>query len=63
MDSVDFPTCKPTRLPDYDYTQNGCYFVTVCVKSRKPILSRIVGGAEVVAPYIVRCHRCVETIG
>ena len=39
----NFPTRKPTRLQNYDYSQNGCYFVTVCVKNRKPILSTIVG--------------------
>lgn len=54
MDSVDFPTRKPTRLPHYDYSQNGCYFVTVCVKSRKPILSRIVGGDDLGAPKEIR---------
>lgn len=35
------PTRKPTRLQNYDYSQNGCYFVTVCVQDRKRILSKI----------------------
>lgn len=46
------PTRKPTRLQNYDYSQNGCYFVTVCVKNRKPILSTIVGGDALIAPQI-----------
>lgn len=46
------PTRKPTRLQNYDYSQNGCYFVTVCVKDRKPILSTIVGGDALIAPQI-----------
>ena len=46
------PTRKPTRLQNYDYSQNGCYFVTVCVKNRKPILSTIVGGDAFIAPQI-----------
>ena len=54
MDSVDFPTRKPTRLQYYDYSQNGCYFVTVCVQDRKPILSRIVGGDDLGAPKEIR---------
>ena len=29
MDAVEFPTRKPTRLQNYDYSQNGAYFVTV----------------------------------
>ena len=33
-----YPTRKPTRLPDYDYSQNGCYFVTVCVKDKQYLL-------------------------
>lgn len=38
---MDFPIRKPTRLQNYDYSQNGCYFVTVCVQDRKRILSKI----------------------
>jgi REP element-mobilizing transposase RayT len=26
---------KPLRLPQYDYSQNGAYFVTVCTEGRK----------------------------
>ena len=52
MDINVFPTRKPTRLQNYDYSQNGCYFVTVCVKNRKPILSTIVGGDALIAPQI-----------
>jgi putative transposase len=25
---------KSTRLPDYDYRQNGAYFITICTKNR-----------------------------
>lgn len=46
------PTRKPTRLQNYVYSQNGCYFVTVCVKDRRPILSTIVGGDALIAPQI-----------
>lgn len=34
---------KPNRIPEYDYNQNGAYFVTICTQGRKPILSTIVG--------------------
>ena len=54
VENPDFPTRKPTRLPKYDYSQNGCYFVTVCVQDRKPILSRIVGGDDLGAPKEIR---------
>ena len=32
------------RLPNYDYSSDGAYFITVCVKGRKQLLSRIIGG-------------------
>ncbi|MDD6659160.1 MAG: hypothetical protein PUE60_03715 [Eubacteriales bacterium] len=39
---------KPNRLTDYDYTQNGAYFITICVNDRKPILYSITVGANCV---------------
>ncbi len=36
-------TRKPNRLKNYDYSKSGTYFITICVKDRKPILSKIVG--------------------
>lgn len=38
-----FPRRKPLRLPQYDYTSAGAYFVTVCVKDRQPLLWDNVG--------------------
>ncbi len=32
-----FPRRKPNRLPHFDYTSNGAYFITVCTKDRRPI--------------------------
>jgi len=26
---------KPNRLRDYDYSQDGCYFITICTKDRR----------------------------
>lgn len=34
---------KRNRLCNYDYGQNGAYFITICTKDRKQILSKIVG--------------------
>ena len=44
---------KPTRLKDYDYSQNGAYFVTVCTSDKKCILSsvEIVGEGLRALPY------------
>ena len=32
---------KPNRLQDYDYSQAGCYFITICVKNREYLLGKI----------------------
>ena len=42
---------KPNRLTEYDYSQNGAYFVTICTQDRKKVLSDIVGdGSPVPKP-------------
>ena len=43
---------KPNRLQEYDYNQNGAYFVTICTQDRKKILSTIVGGGAYDAPNV-----------
>ncbi len=40
---MQLPKRVNNRLENYDYSQNGAYFITICVKDRKPILSKIVG--------------------
>jgi len=40
---MDLPKRKPTRLKEYDYSTPGAYFITICTKDKKQILSRIVG--------------------
>ena len=50
---MDLPKRKPLRLKEYDYSQNGAYFVTVCTQERRNILSTVrVGGGILDAPYI-----------
>ena len=43
---------KSTRLKEYDYSNNGVYFVTICVKDRKPVLCKIVGEGLCALPKI-----------
>ena len=38
---MDLPNRRPNRVPHYDYSQTGSYFITVCTQDRKKILSRI----------------------
>jgi REP element-mobilizing transposase RayT len=35
---LDLPIRKNIRLRDYDYSQGGVYFITICTKNKNPIL-------------------------
>ena len=73
----ELPKRKPTRLKNYDYSSTGVYFVTICIRDRKQILSEIVktkcpgaDEADVVAVgeglappgYSVRLQPCGEVV-
>lgn len=38
------PKRKTNRLKQFDYSQNGAYFITICTHNRKEILSQINAG-------------------
>ena len=38
---MDRPVRKPTRLKNYDYSASGVYFITVCTRDRRCLLSHI----------------------
>ena len=38
-------------MKNFDYSENGLYFLTICVKNRKKLLCNIVGRVEDAAPY------------
>ena len=42
---MDLPKRKPNRLPDYNYSTPGAYFITICTKDRKCILWESVGAS------------------
>ncbi len=47
---MNLPQRKINRLKYYDYNQNGAYFITICTKERRPILSEIVGDDAHIVP-------------
>ena len=50
---MELPRRKNIRLVDYDYSQNGAYFLTICVKDRRALLGTIaVGDAVLSAPFV-----------
>ena len=53
---MELPARKPTRLPNFDYSTPGAYFITICTKDRKCILGNIVGGGALDAPQMQTNH-------
>lgn len=51
---MELPKRKPNRLPDFDYSTPGAYFVTICVKDRKNLFWSGVGAsiARPPKPYL-----------
>ena len=47
---MNLPQRKSNRLPNFDYSTPGAYFITICTQDRKCILSEIVGGGALDAP-------------
>ena len=47
---MDLPYRKHNRLENFDYSKNGAYFITICVKDRKRILCDIVGDDAHIVP-------------
>ena len=46
------PNRKITRLKDFEYNEDGAYFITICTKNRCCILSQIVGTSVADGPQI-----------
>ena len=49
----DFPKRKNNRLKEYDYSQNGAYFITICSKDKVCVFSQITVGTSNARPYEV----------
>ncbi|MGI6428567.1 MAG: transposase [Syntrophomonadaceae bacterium] len=50
---MQLPKRKSNRLKHYDYSQNGAYFITVCVKDGRELLGKVVGGDDHSTPYVL----------
>ena len=66
---MNFHERKPTRLKNYDYSTPNAYFITICTKDRKCILSDIsVGDDAYIVPqlhlsqYGMVCDRYIRNI-
>jgi putative transposase len=47
---TSYPSRRTTRLRDYDYSQAGAYFVTLCIEQRLPLLGGIRDGQVELSP-------------
>lgn len=62
---MDLPRRKPNRLRNYDYSQPGCYFVTICTRDRQHLLWKepaptMSVGAAFGRPLLSRVGKLVE---
>ena len=48
---MDIPKRKPNRLPDFDYSTPGAYFITICTKDRRNLFWADVG-ASIARPQL-----------
>jgi REP element-mobilizing transposase RayT len=49
---------KSNRLPDYDYSQDGYYFVTICTKNKEEHFGKIKDGKMILSKIGVIADRC-----
>ena len=43
---------KQMRLKNFDYSQNGYYFITICTKDMQCLLSSVVGADDLGSPHV-----------
>ena len=60
---MEYPKRKNIRLPDYDYSRNGAYFVTICTQNRERLFP-FVGAAPCGRPSPAReiAERWIEKL-
>lgn len=46
------PKRKQNRLKNYDYSQPGYYFVTICTKNKEHIFGTVVGADVLIGPHV-----------
>ena len=59
MDTPPLPRRKTIRLQNYDYSQNGAYFVTICTAHKRPLFGVVRRGRTLAGPFrlVLRQHK------
>ena len=62
MTDKQLPERKRIRLPEFSYSENRMYFVTICVKDKENLLGRVVGYGACDVPHteLFRAGRITE---
>ena len=62
MEEKGLPKRKTMRAKYYDYSSTGAYFLTICTKEKKHILSRMVGTGVLDRPRVelLQCGAVVD---
>ena len=58
--SNELPKRKNLRLENYNYSGNGCYFITICTYNKTDLFGRYNVGAIHESPANHAKNRCVE---
>lgn len=53
-----YPKRKPNRLKNYDYSQSGVYFITICTKDKENLFWDV--GATIGRPNLTKAGKIVE---
>jgi len=49
---------RSIRLPEYDYTQEGAYYITICIRNRESLFGKISNGRMVLTKCGEIAERC-----
>lgn len=58
MKIITYNHCRSIRLPGYDYTQPGAYFITICTHNRQCLFGDIANGEMVMNKMGEIAHHC-----
>ena len=62
---ISYPNRKPLRIPNYDYSQNNVYFLTLCTANRMPVFWRKpfdISSGIPLSPIGTIVQTCIEQI-
>ena len=59
---MEYPKRKHPRLKDYDYAQNGAYYITICVEGHRCLLGRIENQLVKLSEYGETAKKYIEGI-